>query len=525
MEQGRFQEAFRILIAFCCLLIIGRMTLGNATVFVKPIRKHLQGEMSFSDMTAEIAAGYYTDSLTNKYDFVNMNGLFARMTGKRQLNQTLLMKNGMLTNDRAYAPRSMKSYANGMVMFSDYLKEFGSCFIYSAIPYKSDMLTELVPAGINLGYHKVWGDDFVSYLAKNGVAYVDLRQDLIGTVEQLNQYYYRTDHHWTPDGAFVGFRSIMNKMKEIDPELDLSYTDRDMWELHIKQDWFLGSHGKRVGTLFTGVDDLMWLTPRFETEMSCANLKHHSFYKGDYEAAIIRQEFIDEADYFQKNAYYVYIGGGYPLVLHRNTKAPNRGRILMIKDSFTPPLQALFAAAFTEVDVIDPRYYTDSTIAEYCAWTQPDFVLMNTLVEMVIDKAYTSYGASDAMKTQIDAQWTPVREIPIINIEANDKAYHFHEVSVPFERGRTYRVSFDDLELTEGTAAGASVLLYDWTMKKIVSETIYGIGYCHQNGGRTWTFRVPDDDHRYGLLLYAGLYSNAANNGIKYTGFSVEKME
>lgn len=520
-----FHNGARIVAAVCCLLLMGLMAIGNYSLVAEPVGQCLRGEATFVDMSAQIASGYLSNKLTYKDEFVNLNGLFARLTGKRLLNEILLMNNGMLASEKKSIPVEMTWFADRMLVLSDYLKKLDAHFIYSAIAYKSDMVDELLPAGWDTEVTKGRGDSLLQCLAERGVSYVDLRQEVASTADLVERYYYRTDHHWKPEGAFVAFQTIMNKMKEIDPELDLTVTDRSLWECHDKKDWFLGSYGRRVGMLFGGVDDLQWFTPRFETEMSCSVLKYHMIYKGDYEDANLRRMYIDGLNYFHANPYCVYIGGDYPLVLHRNANAPNRKRILLIKDSFTLPLQSFFASAFTEVDVLDPRHYTASSVAEYITWTQPDFVLMNTLVSLVMDNAYFKFGIEAAGQTYLNAQWTPVQTWEEMSITAADSPYQLSAVPVTLERGGTYRISFDDLELTEGTADGVSAVLFDWTDKKIVNETIYDIGYCHQFGGSAWTFKVPDDDHRYGLLLYAGPYADAAGNGIRYSGFRVEKKD
>ena len=526
MKQGRFQGTLRILIAFCCLLMIGWMTLGNATVFVEPFGKHLQGEMSFSDMTAKIAAGYYTDSLTNKYDFVNLNGLFARMSGKRALNEILLLKNGMLTLDNDSYAVDMTFGADNLAAFSDYLAEQDIHLIYSLLVLKSALAQELQPGGKDSTPSRQNGDNLTRMLAERNVDYVDVRRLVADTPEQVNRYYYRTDHHWNPEGALLAFGAILEKMKEIDPSIDITCADPDRWERHSKPDWFLGSHGKRVGTLFAGTDDLIWYTPKFETEISCINHKYRTIRKGDFAAANLREEYIERRDFFHDNPYCVYIGGDYPLVQHRNADAPNRRRVLLIKDSFTLPLQAFFSTAFTEVDVIDPRSYVTSTIAEYCAWTKPDFVLFNTLTSQLRTAPYYQLGIKKARETQLDARWTVVPTDTEVLLAARDNIYNLYELVHSLEAGRTYRISFEDIEVTEGDAQAVSVLVYDWTAKGIVRETLYDAGYCHQYGGSAWTFTVPEEaDHRYSLLLYAGLYANAANNAVRYSGITVEMMQ
>lgn len=516
----------RILTALSGLVLIGTMAVSNAMMVIGPLDKLIRGETEFSATTSSIAEGYVSNELRHRYSFINLNGLFARLTGRRTLNGIRLMTNGMITdgdNLERYTT-DMTRAGQRLAEFSDYLTSLGISFHYYMVPYKSDMLDSLVPVGLEDDSYRVRGDNLISELTKHQVPFTDLRQDLAGTPERVSRYYYRTDHHWTTDGALYAFGIIMNELKAADPSIDVTNADPERWERHTKAHWFLGSQGKRVGTLFAGTDDLVWHTPVFDTEMSCIITKYHMINRGDYTAANIRDMYLDQPDYFRENPYNMYIGGDYPIVRHRNPSAPNHRRILLIKNSMMVPLQTFFSTVFTEVDVIDPRHFTEATIAEYCAWTKPDDVLMLTLPVNHVATAYNDFGVASAVQYQTGS-WTAVLENPEIKIEANDSAYNLQVLTDALKGGGVYRVSFENIELMAGAGDGVSAALYDWTTKKVLQDMIYDIGYCAEHGVEPWTFRVPGENHRYGVLLYAGVYGDAADKSVRYSGIKLEKME
>ena len=525
MKKLSLHEIMKILTAFCCLLLIGTMTVSNAAMFTEPARKYLSGETDFSAMTKVISEGYVSDQLQHRYTFIEANGLGTRISGLRFVNDVRLMKNGMLTYGKLPDyPTEMVFAATNLKELSDYLDTMGSHLIYAAIPYKSDIVADLIPTGMMDDIPRIRGDNLLRELSERNIDVLDMRDALAGTEERINKYYYRTDHHWNSLGAFEGFRMLMEQLHSLDPTIDMTYTDLNLWEFHSKANWFLGSHGQRVGTLYAGIDDLIWYTPRFETEMSCIIPKYRFISKGDYAKAELRQRFIDNSYLFTDSNYDLHTGGSFPLVQHRNAQAPNKKRIVLVKESFGVPLQTYFATAFTEVDVFDLRLDVPVSLSDYCAWTKPDYVIYATLPATMLRSSYSVVGVEEAKKTQLNPTWETVLESTDIYMPVQYVAYHPSMVCDMLEPGGVYRVSFDSITMSQGASDAVNICLYDVTDRKWIAETIYDIGFCNQNGVEPWTFRVPAESHWYRLLTYAGLIGDDSGNDALYSGVKVEKQ-
>ena len=230
--------------------------------------------------------------------------------------------------------------------------------------------------------------------------FLDLRPYLSANVDLINKYYFKTDHHWNFTGAFVGFGKIAEKVAVMFPEkeIDLTYTKWEQWESHTLEKWFLGSRGKRVGMLFAGVDDITWYTPKFETNMYRSVPKYNAVFEGDFVKTNIREKYIEKKDYFKDNPYCLYIGGDYPIVHHKNYLPVTDMKLLIVKDSYTSPVQAYLSTMFTEIDVIDPRHFKETGVAEYVKESQPDLVIlmMNPSVFGVSD--YMDFGVNKQEK-------------------------------------------------------------------------------------------------------------------------------
>ena len=523
MEKMSFHQKFRMAAAALLIILMIVMTLTNASLFIEPLDRLFQRKASFPDTTKAIASGYLSNKLWEKNTFIDLNGLFAGMTGKRMHNNILRLNNGMLTFNENREQYEVDGLTDRLAAFSGCLKTLGIPFLYALPAVKHDNALNQLPDGIvSFGNENI--TNLVSQLEQKDVSVLDLRPVLAPDLEHIEAYYYRTDHHWNTHGAFAAFRAIMEKLRELDPSIDMTYTDSSLWETHRLDNWFLGSHGKRVGTLYAGTDPLIWYTPRFDTEMSCFVENHQSFYQGTFEDANIRQAFINNRSFYDSNPYCVYIGGDYPLVQHRNAQAPNRLKILLLKDSYTLPLQAFLSTEFTEVDVIDPRYYTDSSIIEYCRWNKPDIVMMTELFIMSRSIKAEVLGHEEAQKKQTEDHWSIVLDAMDVHRPALNRGYNYEKI-IPLEAGKTYRFTCEAITLQEGTAAGASVVLYNHTENKIEKNMIYNIGFCGRYGCEPWTFRVPDQEAEYSLLVYAGLPGKTSMNAVDYTGIKVYRMD
>ena len=518
-------------VALCFLAFIGIMSYMNAVLVIKPISKYVHGEtVGFRQVTKTIAANYVSNNLKYKNRFINLNGLFIRLCGKRVHNDVICLRNNMLMryDEWRYNKQILSTNAKKLVDFSRFLNEQNIPFMFVTAPCKAPITNNILPQGIN-DYPNRSIDFFINEISNYGLPTLDLRCYLSMTTEQVNKSFYRTDHHWNPDGAFTAFQVIMEEIRKHYKGLVIKqYTDIKLWKRHELKNWFLGSIGKRVGTLFAGTDSLIYFTPLFSTEMSLIVPHHSQIYKGDFVTANIRKEYIKERDFFNKNAYCVYIGGDFPLSQHRNINAPNKMRILLIKDSFMLPLEAFLSTEFTEVDVIDPRHYKVSSLAEYILWTRPDLVIQMNNVSTLFDDAtnnsifFDNYGVDQ--KIRIDNPMKGKELLKDYNAEltaSKSQSHRNKRLPIPIQAGKTYTIQIKQIRTTYGKTDGVSLLLYDYKKKKIVRHEIIDIEYCEQKGIYRWTFKAPEKDSDYGLLVYSGIFGKTNNIGVKYSGIEV----
>lgn len=466
-----------LLLALIFLGFLFWFGLSNLVLAQQPLENFIHGSTNFRTSRDQLQENYTSDDLLHKLDFVNLSGLYARLTGRQKHNDIYRTKNGMLT--LVMDEQDMTPLGKNIIRFSDKLAATDTPFLYVQAPYKEDFDDSILPNGVH-SYGNENADALLRQLEDGNVATCDLRPHINATRELIDAYYFRTDHHWNIDGAFLGFQHICQAIDESLPEaLDLTYTDKSLWQRHTKEDWFLGSRGKRVGIYFNGVDDYSWLTPTFPTHITTSVESHGTVFSGNFEAANLRPEHLNQKDYFNINVYCHYIGGDYALVRHRNSDAPNPQKILILKDSYSLPVQAFLSTLFREVEVIDPRHYPNYDITTYVQSQQWDLVILMMTPSAFPYNEYADFGTGLPI-----TRLTPMKQPrgDIILPEEN---------TVNLGYGRVYELQFEDFippdsSLTETMVAvipeGGSVPIQSYT---------FDLAQGREKGSFSWRFITP----------------------------------
>lgn len=332
----------------------------------------------------------YNDDFFGKYAFININGLVHRLFDLRSMNDVVKLDNGYLVE--VVPAVDVGAQAEETIKLADMLAAQDIPFLYVQVPYKISRYDGALPVGVKDSSNDN-ADALVMRLSEGGVPVLDLRQWFYE--EGMNQYdlFFKTDHHWTPEAAFLAYTKIVNVLEENwELSIDEQYTLRENYAEERYEDWFLGSRGKRTGIYYGGVDNITLLYPVFETQMTLSVPSEKIFRSGSFKEAIFDYSNIEEKDYFLKNPYHAYIGDEYPLVQHENAQAPVEKKLLIVKDSFTLPVQAYLSTCFTQIDVIDLRLYEEMSLCAYIEKTKPDMVMVMYNPYMLCEKNAFAFG-------------------------------------------------------------------------------------------------------------------------------------
>lgn len=179
--------------------------------------------------------------------------------------------------------------------------------------------------------------------------YFDIAQSL---KEHKDEYiYYRTDHHWTSEGAFIGYNEVCKAMglePVSKPEILKEYSD------------FYGTLFSTSGArLIKGDTVTLYKTPRLMVKDE--NGKDFSLY--------------DESYGEKKDKYSIFLGGNFPLLTVANEENPKGKELLLIKDSYSNSLVPFLSNNFSKIHIWDLRF-NKTSIKEYVKANNIDEVLV-----------------------------------------------------------------------------------------------------------------------------------------------------
>jgi hypothetical protein len=154
--------------------------------------------------------------------------------------------------------------------------------------------------------------------------------------------YYKTDHHWTTLGAWLSFQGVADALG-LKPNTD-GYT------IYPVTDSFSGALASKSGYLTFNTDTINVYVPKSENDYSVVTYideqkKSSSLY--------------DSEKLTGKDKYAVFLEGNHPIVKIKSPVA-NGKNLLVIKDSYANAFIPFLTPFYSEITVIDPRYYYDS---------------------------------------------------------------------------------------------------------------------------------------------------------------------
>ena len=294
---------------------------------------------------------YTSDQFVLRDQWITLKAASELALGKEENNdvsygkeQTLI--EGFDAPDKSVLDTNM-GYLNQLVANTD------AEVYFSLIPEKSEIWADRLPARTP--------NDSEAELIEYCYGLSDAHNvDMLGVLrEHASEYiYYRTDHHWTSLGAYYGYSALGKAMDFDVPPLD-SYSGR-----RVVSDSFYGTTWSESGFSWVDPDSMEIFVDAPE------GLEITSYPEG----APIEGKLYDESKLSVKDKYSMFMGGNCPL--HEIVTGSDGPSLLIIRDSYTDSLIPFLLKDFSEIHVIDLRYYRLS-LSEYIAEHGFDAVLVN----------------------------------------------------------------------------------------------------------------------------------------------------
>ena len=179
--------------------------------------------------------------------------------------------------------------------------------------------------------------EIFSYIENNlqGAEFFDITNNL--EAERANYIYFRTDHHWTGDGALIGYNAFMNTIGR-------ESITKDSFGISKVSISFLGTLSSKSGALGIENDELERLDRGFVKSVDVFNGVESTTYPSMY-----FEEYLTK-----KDKYSYYLGTNQPVVTIKTDS--DGGRLLVFKDSYAHIMTPLMTGDWSEIVLVDLRY-------------------------------------------------------------------------------------------------------------------------------------------------------------------------
>lgn len=211
------------------------------------------------------------------------------------------------------------------------------------VPNSCQILKDYTPAGFPGISQKAQIDDLYDMLKMySNVHTIDLNDTLS---EHEDEYiYYRTDHHWTTEGAYIGYCKLCKDMgiEAIDIQKD------EIKEKLKKADDFYGTYQSK----YRGI---MGIRPD--------TITYYDIPVGSYEAGGKKHDSLydtDKLETYDKYAMFMYGNEGLGTVETSSFGDTSRRKeLLLFKDSYANCLIPFFTFNYDRITIVDLRYYAE----------------------------------------------------------------------------------------------------------------------------------------------------------------------
>ena len=211
-------------------------------------------------------------------------------------------------------------------------------------PSASVIYPEALPAGAPMADENALLDDIFAQVGESA-AVIDLREPF--TARKDEYLYFKTDHHWTTNGAYRAYEQFC-ALKGLKP------FDRDAHEAVTVED-FQGTHYSAT-RLWDVENDTITYYP-LPNQMTIYNITGEAQYE-----PMTTENLINTDKFATRDKYAAFLDGnnGYSVI-----EGDGEGSILVVKDSYANSFIPYLTANYEKIGVVDFRnfkYGLDSTI-------------------------------------------------------------------------------------------------------------------------------------------------------------------
>lgn len=323
-------------------------------------KRYLQSfpEISATSLTdgtfEEKFENYINDHMVMRDTFMGINSYSNLLVLNNGNDGVYKCKNGYLINK----PSTNERLDLNLAIVADFQKKTDIDTSIMIVPSTGYIMDNVLP-----NIHETYNDDkYYNTISKscseNNLTFIDLRNTFKAN-KNTHQIYYKTDHHWTTMGAYIAYNQLCAKW-------NLTPATKSQFNVEQYSD-FLGTTYNTSGFWLNQGDTLeIWDNENNKSTCSITANGITTRYNTMY--------FKDQLKGNDK--YSVFLNGNNPVTTIKNPDCNNKEKLLVIKDSFSHCLAPFLSENFSEVTLVDMRYYKKVVSEEICSKTKFSKVLI-----------------------------------------------------------------------------------------------------------------------------------------------------
>ena len=280
---------------------------------------------------------YANDQFLLRDFWITLKAGFDRLIGKVEVNGVYLCKDGYLME--GFVPPSderLSATMNAVSSFSARHPELSQYFLLA--PNAVTVLRELLPSSAPVPDQNIYLDQVRSSAENAGITFIDVRSALSSHKDE--QLYYRTDHHWTTEGAYYAYLAAAVPM-------DLN-TALITYEKKPATKSFQGTLSAKSG-FRSGLQE--------EIDVFLPLGNEYPYIVNYVEDQTIVPSFYSTEKLAGRDKYAMFFNGNHARVTITTPEAEDRS-LLVLKDSYANCFIPFLSPHYRNIILIDPRYYS-----------------------------------------------------------------------------------------------------------------------------------------------------------------------
>lgn len=331
--------AFLGIIVFLNLIVSNKVFSENENRMLEQMPKFSFGELFHGKYTTNFEK-HIADQFAFRDTYIEVKTDFQKFMGNNESNGVYICSDGsLIENFKKPSDKDFNDRIDTLNSFSKSLPQVNKFLMI--VPTSAEILKSKLPAYAP-------SDDELIYINKMKKS-IDKDVKFVDVVSSLNEknkeyIFYRTDHHWTTKGAYYAYKNLAETM---------NYTPLDEPNFDIKKvtDEFYGSLYSKSGYKHVKPDSIELYLPKVENDSVVEYADNNKIENSLYNMENLKK----------KDKYTVFLNGNHSLV-KITTNNNSNNKLLLIRDSFANSIAPFLTLHYSEIYLVDLRYYNDDLV-------------------------------------------------------------------------------------------------------------------------------------------------------------------